>query len=131
METNTKESSRPTTSKAMVATSGSMAENLKDFGKTIKCMERALSSGVMAGSTKASTSMRRRKDMESLPGLMEDATRDSGKMENRMVREFTATRKGWKEQAFGQTARKLNGLIDKFMDSYRQIIFFGETYLQI
>jgi hypothetical protein len=46
---------------------------------------------------------------------MEDATKVNGKMASKMARVFTGTRKELKGLEFGQTARKLNGLIDKFM----------------
>lgn len=114
-ETNTKVSSRPTTSKATAGTSGSTAENSKVFGKITKCTEREPSSGATDANMKANISMRRKKDTESSHGPMEDATKVNGKMENKTARVFTGTRKESKGLEFGQTARKLNGLIDKFM----------------
>lgn len=110
-----KESLRQITLRAMVATYGLTEGSSKAFGKTIRCMERELSSGAMAANTKESMSTRKRKATESLLGQTEDATKDSGKTASRTVRESTAIRKELRELVFGPMVKKLNGLIDKFM----------------
>lgn len=50
--------------------------------------------------------------MENLPGLMEDATKDNGKMVSKMGKEYIVIKKEWSVQVYGPMARKLNGLID-------------------
>ena len=115
METNTRVNSRLITSKDTADISGSMVVSSKVFGKTTRCTERVPLFGVMAENTRVNMSVRKKKDMESSLGLTGVATRVNGKMANRMVRVFTGTKKEWSELEFGQTARKLNGLIDKFM----------------
>ena len=54
-ETSIKVNSKRTTSKVMADTFGSMEENTKASGRTIKCMEKVLSSGPMAENMKENT----------------------------------------------------------------------------
>ena len=91
---------------------GLTADSFKDFGKTIKCMERAPSSGQMAASTRANTSTKRKKGMVCLAGLMVGVMQATGETANKMAKAFTGTRRELRERVFGVTARKLNGLID-------------------
>jgi hypothetical protein len=112
MEINMKASSKPIISKAMADTYGLMGENSRDSGKTIKCMERVPLFGQMAESMKVSMSTKRKKAMENLLGLMVDATRANGKTVSRTEKESIEISKASRSQAYGPTAKKLNGLID-------------------
>ena len=112
METDTRVSSNRTILKAMDDTHGLMVDNFKASGRTIRCMEKALSSGQMVASTKVSMFMRRKRAMECSVGLMAGIMQETGEMANKMARVFTGTRKELREKASGVTERKLNGLID-------------------
>ena len=67
---------------------GVMEEDMKENGKTTKCMVKEHSLGLMVGNTLENTSMIKSKAMVSLFGLMEDHTKGIGLMENNMEREF-------------------------------------------
>lgn len=54
------------------------------------------------------------KAMESSFGLMADATKESGKMVNRMGRAHTRTSRISRGKECGQTERRLNGPLDRF-----------------
>ena len=91
---------------------GLMEDSLKVSGKIIKCMEKELLSGQMVANTKVSTSMRRKKAMESSVGPTEDAIRENGETESKMAGECIVTKRVWRDRVFGLTARRLNGWTD-------------------
>jgi hypothetical protein len=112
MAIDTRASSRPITYKAMVDILGSMVGTFKASGRTIKCMVKELSSGLMDGSMKDNMSIKRSKDMESSLGLMVEAILDIGAMESKMEKVFTVTKMVRKERVFGVMVKKLSGLTD-------------------
>lgn len=78
-----------------------MEDNIKAHGEIIKCMVEAFLYGLMVENTKVNTSMIKNKDMDSFAGLMVDLIKDSGKMENKTVREHIETSKGYRKMALG------------------------------
>lgn len=85
---------------------GSMAESTRGHGETIRCTVEEFSFGRTVENTKGSTSTIRNKDMVNSAGLMEDHTKDSGKMGSKMARAHTATKKAYRRMESGLTERK-------------------------
>ena len=101
MAASMRDNSKTTTSKDLATMFGLMGDNLKEAGKTTKCMGGESSSGPMEDAMMESTSPIKKKGLESLAGQMGGATEANGKMENKTAGEFTATRKESKEAAHG------------------------------
>lgn len=70
-----------------VSTHGSTVVHMKAHGKIIICMDKVHTHGVTAGSMRESTIWTRSMAMVSTSGLMDAAMKDTGKMENNMVKE--------------------------------------------
>lgn len=102
-------SSRPTISRASDTMSGPTGGNIREYGRTTRCMETECSHGRMDDATKETISTTRRKDMASLPGQTAGHTRDIGKMANKMAEECIKTKMVYSEADCGVMARKSNG----------------------
>jgi hypothetical protein len=89
MEALIKESSTRTISKDMASINGLMEEYTKVSGRTTKWKVTVSSCGPTAESTRVSTWMIKRKEEVYSIGQMEGNTRETGKMENNTVSEFT------------------------------------------
>lgn len=112
METSTKDSSRITILKATEDTFGWMAENMKAFGKQIKCMEKEPLFGQMVESMQESMLLRKRKAMENSAGQMADATEANGKTESKTAEAHTATSRESRDAEYGLTVRRSSGLTE-------------------
>ena len=69
--------------------SGPTVENSTASGKTTKCMAEDCLSGLMAGPTKANTTMIRKRVMDFSCGRTTGSMTDTGRKVNRKVSEFT------------------------------------------
>lgn len=56
--------------------------------------------------------MIRNKDLDNLAGQMEDATKDNGKMVNKMEKEHIKINKEFKKMEFGSMVKRWNGVTD-------------------
>lgn len=109
---STKDNSKTITSKVSAIIDGPMEDNTKDNGKIIKCMESDILYGLMEDSIKVLMLMIKNKDRANSYGLMEEVTRDTGKMENKMVEVCIGTSKVFKSMELGQMEEKLSGITD-------------------
>lgn len=66
-----------------------MVAHMKDPGKTITCTAKALTHGAMVESTKENITWIKSTVTAYTTGLMEDATKDTGRMESSMVKANT------------------------------------------
>jgi hypothetical protein len=92
------------------STTGQMASFTRANGRRIKCMAMELSFGKMAKSMKVNSSMISEKEMELLPGLMEDNTLDPGSKESNTDKVPTFRRKDRKNMVNGIMEEKFSGL---------------------
>jgi hypothetical protein len=85
MEAATKATFGKMTLKRLGFTGGQMQESTSVIGKTIKCTEKACSSGQMVGNMTAAINSTRKNSTESSHGLMDASTLDTGKQDNSTV----------------------------------------------
>lgn len=89
---------------------GLIKDNIKDFGKIIRCMERVSLLGQMVEDIKASTLLIKSKERVFLYGQMEDHMTVSGKMESKTVKEFSDLKMVHYVKEYGKMVKNLNGL---------------------
>ena len=89
-----------------------MERSIKDSGREIRCMVKAILSGQMDVDTRDSTTMEKNKALESLCGLTEEYIEDSGGTANKTGEESLLAKMGLKGQAFGVMERRFVGLTD-------------------
>lgn len=103
---NTKGSLKTITLKVTDITNGQTVDNMRANGKITKCMGPGISFGPMEDSTTVRMLTTRNKVKASSYGLMEEVTKDNGKMENKMVEECILTSKEFRNRVLGRMARK-------------------------
>ena len=91
------------------STNGRMENNTKDSGKTIRCMERELSSGLRGNLIPGTLLKTEDMGMENSSGRMEENMRESGWRESSMELEFTEISRVRIKKESGSTERELNG----------------------
>lgn len=91
---------------------GVMAKSTKDFGRTTKCMEKAILSGLTAEGTKGSMQMVKRRGLDSLCGRMGGYTKGSGREGNKMAEEYLSQKTANKGLESGVTAKTSVGSAD-------------------
>lgn len=106
IEINMRDSLRKIIYKVLGITYGSMEDNIKVHGETIKCMVKVSSIGLMEGVTKDNMSTTKNKAMDNLTGLMDAHIKDIGKMVNKMEKEHIETKKVWRKMVHGSMVRK-------------------------
>ena len=89
---------------------GLIKDNIKGFGKIIKCMERVFLHGQTVEDIKVNTLLIKSKERVFLFGQMEEHMMVSGKMESRMVKEYTDLKMELSVKAYGKMVKKPNGL---------------------
>jgi hypothetical protein len=82
-------------------------------------MEEAFLYGLTVGSMKDNIYMTKNKDTDSLIGQTEDATKEHGKMENKMEKVYIPILQENKDKEFGATEKKSDGLIDLLSNECR------------
>ena len=83
---------------------------MKEGGKSIECMVKALFLGMMGQNTLETMLMMPSMVMVSLSGLMVEATKANGSSANSMEKAHMSTNKEKKNLANGKKVKELNGL---------------------
>ena len=107
---HTSESSGTIISMVKESTLGMTVGSTRVNGELIKCTVRAPSAGVMAASISASTLTIRKKDTESLSGLINDVTEENGLTVNSMAKVLTLIKMVKKNMANGRRENDYAGL---------------------
>lgn len=89
---------------------GQTVDNMKAFGKTIKCTVMVFLPGQMEENTKVNTFLIKNKEKESLFGLMDVPMKANGKMANNKVKVFINRKTGSFEKEFGRMVKRFVGL---------------------
>jgi len=114
---------------------GLMVENMKVYGKIIKCMVKVFSVGRMEENMKDSILLTKNKEEEYLLGQMEERMMDNGKMENNKVKEFISLKMVFYVKEFGKMVKKFVGSVIRQLKKQIEYLktndFFEFLYLLI
>ena len=120
MALNLKETGKIIKSQDSVFTIGRMAELTKAIGKTTTCTEREHTNGQIKENIKDSMLKIKRKAMASIGILMEDATKECGRLGSNMEKVFLSLQTVKKKEENGKRANACTGsTTDKTQNSTR------------
>ena len=88
---------------------GMTAGHTRDTGLTTICTGKVFIDGLTEESMKAITSTTKKKAMEFTPTLMAGLTKETGRTESNMVREYLSHHKAPRDKESGMKAKELNG----------------------